>query len=200
MYESVDPETRRNRHLMIKKLRELNNYSSWNANHSIHVARIARDFAKYLNLDPNTLANIAITHDVGKTTIPHKILHKPGKLTPDEKTVMDTHVTGGIEQLNKLTGEYGKIARLGALYHHLTPSEVDELVKQKILTPLESTFIKILTIVDIFDALVDKGRPYKEGKSKQTALEIMETDPHIDNTLFKKFKQWQLENFKNEYR
>jgi HD-GYP domain-containing protein (c-di-GMP phosphodiesterase class II) len=53
--------------------------------------------------------------------------------------------------------------------------------------PLQS---RIIAIVDIFEALTAKDRPYKKGKTLSEALRIMEfmvKDNHIDKDLFEFF-------------
>jgi putative nucleotidyltransferase with HDIG domain len=44
----------------------------------------------------------AFLHDVGKTAIPAEILNKPGKLTPEEWRLMQSHTTVGDEIVTEL--------------------------------------------------------------------------------------------------
>ncbi len=62
-----------------------------------HVKRVA-EYSKLLALayglteeDAELLKQASPMHDIGKVAIPDTILNKPGKLTPQEKVIMNTH-------------------------------------------------------------------------------------------------------------
>jgi putative nucleotidyltransferase with HDIG domain len=200
LFESLDPELRRNRKEMIKHFLTLNSYSKWNAEHSLEVARIARDFGKQIGVDVNKILKAALTHDVGKTKISKAILHKAGLYDPIERVEINKHAEAALDILKSLTGEHGKIAKQGAELHHTPSEEIDRLIDLKVLTYEEGELVKIIMICDIFEALTSKTRPYKEHTLKADAIEIMKTMPNIDQTLFKKFVEWQHQEFANEYR
>src|SRR5450755_4271700 len=50
----------------------------------------------------NTIARGAFLHDIGKIAIPDKILQKPGKLEPDEMTIMREHAYHGYQIVKKI--------------------------------------------------------------------------------------------------
>ncbi len=50
----------------------------------------------------NTIARGAFLHDIGKIAIPDKILNKPGKLDPDEMTIMKEHAYHGYQIVKKI--------------------------------------------------------------------------------------------------
>jgi putative nucleotidyltransferase with HDIG domain len=50
----------------------------------------------------NTIARGAFLHDIGKMAIPDKILNKPGKLEPDEMTIMKEHAYHGYQIVKKI--------------------------------------------------------------------------------------------------
>lgn len=50
----------------------------------------------------NTIARGAFLHDVGNLAIPDKILKKPGKLEPDEMTIMREHAYHGYQIVKKI--------------------------------------------------------------------------------------------------
>ncbi len=50
----------------------------------------------------NTIARGAFLHDIGKIAIPDRILQKPGKLEPDEMTVMKEHAYHGYQIVKKI--------------------------------------------------------------------------------------------------
>lgn len=59
---------------------------------------------------------ITLMHDCGKIGVPDSILKKPGKLTPDEYKVIQSHTTLGDSILVNLTAI--PEIRNGARYHH----------------------------------------------------------------------------------
>ncbi|HXX29005.1 MAG TPA: HD domain-containing phosphohydrolase [Terriglobales bacterium] len=48
------------------------------------------------------IARGAFLHDIGKVAIPDHILHKPGRLTPEEVTIMREHCYRGYKMLTKI--------------------------------------------------------------------------------------------------
>ena len=53
----------------------------------------------------------ALLHDLGKAYIPEQIINKAGKLTPEERQIVDEHARIGYEILKAL-GFKGKILEL----------------------------------------------------------------------------------------
>lgn len=87
--------------------------------HSMRVAYYSKELAKKLKLperDVELIYYIALLHDIGKIYIPDEILNKPGKLTPDERAIIETHAAKGADILKDFTAIDG-IAK-GARYHH----------------------------------------------------------------------------------
>src|SRR3546814_5355264 len=68
--------------------------------HSERTSRLAVQLGLRMGMPSDTLralARGAYLHDVGKIAIPDEILNKPGRLTPDERTVIETHPEVGYE-------------------------------------------------------------------------------------------------------
>ncbi len=88
-----------------------------------------RDHPRFRNFltDDNIelLFKIAPLHDIGKVGIPDSILHKPGKLTPEEFAIMKTHtvlggnaISGAENLTNVRNSPFLKAARQIAIGHH----------------------------------------------------------------------------------
>jgi HD-GYP domain-containing protein (c-di-GMP phosphodiesterase class II) len=113
-------------------------------------------------------------HDIGKIGIPDKILLKPGKLDPEERMTMETHVDKGREVLRKILGDFG-VAHLpdscvmmnivGCHHEFMDGSGYPQGLKGDAI-PVEA---RIVTVADIYEALTSK-RPYK---SPWTAEEVI---------------------------
>ena len=121
------------------------------------------------------LIRTAPMHDLGKVSIDSSILNKPGRLTPEEFTIMKTHSTisgqmvrillEGMEEAHLVETAF-HVAR----YHHERwdgKGYPEGLVGEMI--PLEA---RIMAVADVYDALVSK-RVYKEPMSYEKAAQIM---------------------------
>ncbi|WP_432737097.1 HD domain-containing phosphohydrolase [Maridesulfovibrio sp. FT414] len=158
--------------------------------HIIRMSKYCRVIALNIGLpdsDVELLLNAAPMHDVGKIGIPDHILCKPGKLTPDERKIMQTHTTIGAKIIGHHENELMQLARNVALTHHekwdgsgypygLSGDEI----------PIEG---RIAAIADVFDALTSE-RPYKEEWPVQKALDLISDEsgkhfePRLVETLF----------------
>lgn len=109
-------------------------------------------------------------HDIGKIGIPDNILLKPGKLTEDERTLMQRHTLIGAEIIGDHASDLLSLAKNIALTHHerwdgkgyphgLSEDEI----------PFEG---RIAAICDVFDALTSE-RPYKKAWSFDDAIQYI---------------------------
>jgi response regulator RpfG family c-di-GMP phosphodiesterase len=75
------------------------------AGHSRRVTRYCLEMAKAIGCSGEQLKHMvrgAHLHDIGKIGIPDAILLKPGKLTPEEREVMETHARIGYELVSRI--------------------------------------------------------------------------------------------------
>ena len=121
------------------------------------------------------IVRAAPMHDLGKVSIDYGILNKPGRLTPEEYTIMKTHSTISGQMVRILLEgvekeEFVNTAFHVARFHHERwdgKGYPEGLVGEMI--PLEA---RIMAIADVYDALVSK-RVYKEPMSFEKAAQIM---------------------------
>ncbi|MFZ5825345.1 MAG: HD-GYP domain-containing protein, partial [Bacillota bacterium] len=81
-------------------------HDPYTAGHSYRVALYALHLGQAMGLPPEklrALAQGAIVHDIGKMEIPDQILNKPGRLTPEERAVIERHPASG-HAMGKLLG------------------------------------------------------------------------------------------------
>lgn len=140
--------------------------------HSVDVATMAMIIAKQYGLSEKEIYEIGIAgllHDIGKTQIPNEILNKDGRLTEEEFGIMKKHALFGYTILKDKANISNSIL-LGVLQHHEKlngrgyPMGVPE---DKIFT-----YAKIISMADIYDALVTE-RSYKKAFSPRDAVEMI---------------------------
>ena len=113
-------------------------------------------------------------HDIGKIGIPDKVLLKPGKLDPEERKLMETHVEKGREVLKKILGDFGidhlpdslVMMNIVGCHHEFMDGSGYPAGLKGDAVPVEA---RIVTVADIFDALTSK-RPYKAAWTVEEAL------------------------------
>lgn len=117
-------------------------------------------------------ADAAPLHDIGKVGIPDEILHKPGRLDPDEREKMSEHPQIGYDVLMRASRELGerpliKIAADITLYHH---ERWDGLgyPTRKVGDDIP-VGARLMAVADVYDALVSR-RPYKEPFPHEVAV------------------------------
>jgi putative nucleotidyltransferase with HDIG domain len=140
--------------------------------HCLLVTGTAIDFAMALGFateDVRRLGLAAALHDIGKAAIPTAILDKPGKLDQDERAVIEQHPSIGYDALTGLPGLEADV--LGAVLHHhefLDGSGYPDRLRG----PQIPDLVRILTIADIFSALIEL-RSYKPPMPRQKAYDIL---------------------------
>ena len=109
-----------------------------------------------------------ILHDVGKLSVPHEILAKPGRLTDAEMDVIRRHPGWGEELLAGL-GYPDRIRRwVRGQHERLDGSGYPDALGGPRLD-LET---RILAVADVYDALVSP-RVYRGAWSREDALDLL---------------------------
>lgn len=157
--------------------------------HSVDVATISMIVAKNMGMTRDEVHEIGITgllHDVGKTKIPPEILNKPGRLDDAEFEIMRQHSVYGYRIIKDRPDLLEEI-KLGVLQHHEKINGAGYplgLSADKICP-----YAKILSVADIYDALVTE-RPYKSAFSQREAVEmIMSMTQELDMCAMQHFLQ-----------
>jgi len=131
--------------------------------HIQRMAHYSRLIAVPLGLsvaDQELILQAAPMHDIGKIGIPDDILLKPGKLTPDEFSIMKTHAQLGFDLLDGSESTILQAAALIARTHH---EKFDGSgYPQGLVGEAIPLFGRIVAVADVFDALTSE-RPYKKA-------------------------------------
>ncbi len=167
-------------HALVSAIEASDSYTS---GHSERVTRYCFELAKKLELPPERMKIIeraAILHDIGKIDIDLSLLHKEGKLSPDDVVTLQQHPLIGMKILEPI--EFLHDVRLCIGQHHERydgqgyPNNVscDKLLVES----------RILAIADAFDAMTS-DRPYRKALPLEVAIRELydnagtQFDPHM---------------------
>ena len=145
-------------------------------NHIRRVSYYSALLGKLYGLDKQKCEALAISstmHDIGKIAIPDAILLKPGKLTNEEFTIMQSHAYGGYTILADSPLPLLKDAAEIACEHHEHfngRGYPHGLKGEKI-----SINARIVAIADVFDALISQ-RVYKEAWELERVISLFENE------------------------
>jgi putative nucleotidyltransferase with HDIG domain len=155
--------------------------------HSVDVATMSMIIGKKLGMTDKDVYNIGVAgllHDMGKSKIPLEILNKPARLTDNEFAIMKKHSEFGYTILKDKREFQGSIS-LAVLQHHEKTNGCGYpfgVTSEKI-----HPYAKILSVADVYDALVTE-RPYKKPFSQRNAVElIMSMTEELDIQAMKAF-------------
>jgi HD domain/B12 binding domain len=159
-----------------------------------HIERIGRFstlLARQIGMEEELCARMvhaAPLHDVGKVAIPDAILLKPGKLTEQERAIVETHAEEGHRLLKGSSSAILDLAATIALSHHEKwdgSGYPRGLAGEKI--PIEG---RIVAIADVFDALTT-DRVYRKAFPVEKAVAMMRADrgKHFDPVLLDSFME-----------
>jgi HD-GYP domain-containing protein (c-di-GMP phosphodiesterase class II) len=140
--------------------------------HSLDVASIAIMIGKMLGLSTKELKELStagLLHDLGKIKVPNDILNARRKLTDVEFNMIKTHPVYGYQNIMDVDSIPDTV-KVGVLQHHekWNGNGYPQKLKEKQI----SLYARIISIADVYDALVT-ARPYKEALSPSTAIEMM---------------------------
>ena len=143
--------------------------------HTRRVAMRAVQVGEELGLAPGRLRDLAIgglLHDIGKLSVPERILKKPAALDDEEFAAIKLHPGRGVKLLHELGG-------FGAPIHDLVHSHHERLdgkgYPRGLSEPDLSLDTRILTVCDVYDALVSP-RVYRDAWTHGDALALLHKD------------------------
>lgn len=141
--------------------------------HVTNVGILAMSLAEALGFSGEHLHQIGVAsllHDVGKLLVPEEILNKTGKLTENERLIIETHTTKGAHYLMGLEG-IPKLAVLAALEHHLKYDGSGYPSLKGGWQPNIAS--QIISVADVFDAMRSR-RSYQEPQPMEKIIEILQ--------------------------
>ena len=193
----------RERHQHLERLLELNNAyrgtalvlgdvveadDGYTGEHCKSVVQLCLEVAEKLGLEADRRRDLefgALLHDVGKIAIPKEIITKPGKLDPEEWTIIKTHTIEGQKMLDVVGGFMREVGRIVRSHHERWDGAgyPDGLAGEAI--PLEA---RIIACCDTWNAM-RTDRSYRRALSFEVAMEELlrsagtQLDPRVVQTL-----------------
>jgi HD-GYP domain-containing protein (c-di-GMP phosphodiesterase class II) len=161
---------------ILLKLSTLRDHDDYTYTHSVNVSILAICLGQHIGLTKNALETLGICglfHDLGKVDVPLKILNKQGRLTDHEFKVIQKHSLNSVRHISKLRAprELKSKIMLAPFEHHLK-YDLSGYPRSWRSEPL-SLFGRILTIVDVFDAITSHRIYRTEAISPDQALSMM---------------------------
>jgi putative nucleotidyltransferase with HDIG domain len=150
----------------------IENKDEYTKGHSQRVRTFTLQLARHMGLPPADLETLNLSgllHDIGKQGIPDAVLKKEGKLTEEERAMINTHPARGVNLIKHIK-QFEKC--LPHIRHHHERIDgngyPDGLKGDRI--PLGA---RIIAVADTFDALTS-DRCYRPRFGTDRALEIIE--------------------------
>jgi putative nucleotidyltransferase with HDIG domain len=142
--------------------------------HCKSVVSLTLELAEHLNLSAERKRNLefaALLHDVGKIAIPKEIINKPGKLDPQEWTIVKTHTLEGQKMLDRVGGFMRQVGSIVRSHHERWDGGgyPDGLTGEQI--PLEA---RIISCCDTWNAM-RTDRPYRKALAFDVAAAELES-------------------------
>jgi putative nucleotidyltransferase with HDIG domain len=180
---------------MVLPLLQLKEFDQYTTTHSMNVSVLTMALGEFLGLAPTAVRAFGLAgllHDLGKVKIPREILAKPGKLTAEERVVVEAHPVDGARLI--LQGhEPLDLAAVVAYEHHRYHDgggyphvHYDRAAHHA---------SRLVHVCDVYDALRTR-RPYREAWSSSEALTYIqgragaEFDPAMVAAFLEMMRQW----------
>lgn len=166
--------------------------------HTERVSEIAIEIAKKMGFDKNQIENMrrgALLHDIGKIGIPDSILLKPGKLTEDERKIIEKHPVFAFNQLEPIEFLHDAIQIPYCHHEKWDGTGYPRGLKGKEI-PLEA---RIFSVVDVWDALLS-DRPYRRAWPEAEVIEYMraQSGKYFDPEILEIFLE-NIQELKEKY-
>ena len=169
----------------------LDNRDGYTENHSARVAEIATmlyyELGKNDENEIRTIQTGSLLHDIGKIGISDQMLKSSGKLTEEERKIMERHPIVGYEICKGIEDLKDSLPIIRHHHEKMDGTGYPDKLKGNEIPEL----VQIVTIADIFDALTSK-RNYRSENGIEKALEIMEQETNegkSNKNLFYIFKK-----------
>jgi putative nucleotidyltransferase with HDIG domain len=174
----------------------LKEFDQYTVTHTLNVSVLTMALTEFLGLGPREVRAFGIAgllHDLGKVRIPADILNKPGKLTAQERAVMNGHTVEGARMILQAEEELDMAAVVAYEHHICIDGGGYPTLRYKRACHHASNLVHVC---DVFDALRTR-RPYREAWPTERALSIIsegagtEFDADIAHAFVQMMRAWE---------
>ena len=181
---------------LMMPLLQLKEFDQYTTTHSMNVSVLVMALAEFLGMgaqDVRAFGIAGLLHDIGKIRVPREILTKPGKLTPEERELMNAHTVEGARIILE-SEEQLELASVVAYEHHIMLNGGGyPLIHYRRDCHRASNLVHVC---DVYDALRTK-RPYRDAWELGKILPYiegragMEFDPDMVRAFITMMQQWE---------
>ena len=158
---------------MLIPLLEMREFDEYTTTHSLNVAVLTMALAEHLELSAREVRGYGVAgllHDLGKVRVPLEILNKPGKLTDEEREVMQRHTVEGARIIITSDRELDLAAAV-AYEHHIMINGAGYPHCHFHRDCHQGS--KLVHVCDVYDAL-RTNRPYRDAWEAERVLDYIE--------------------------
>ena len=158
---------------MLMPLLDLRAYDEYTTTHSLNVSVLTMALAEFMGLaarDVRTFGVAGLLHDLGKVRVPPEILNKAGKLTDEERAVMQQHPVDGAKIILTSDRELDLAAAVAYEHHIMIDGGGYPRCHFKRACHPASVLVHVC---DVYDAL-RTNRPYRGAWESAKVLSYIE--------------------------
>jgi putative nucleotidyltransferase with HDIG domain len=181
---------------VVLPLLQIRRYDEYTTTHSLNVCVLAMGLAEWVGLgarDIRAFGTAGLLHDIGKIKIPSEVLNKAGRLTPEERELMNHHPVEGAKIIIE-SEERLDLAAVVAYEHHMM---LNGGGYPRFEYPREChQGSKLVHVCDVYDAL-RTNRPYRAAWLAPKVLAYLEErsgtefDPDVARSFVKMMSEWE---------
>jgi putative nucleotidyltransferase with HDIG domain len=163
--------------------------------HSVRVGQLAMMLGREIGMEDKRLARLEIggyLHDIGKIGIRDAVLLKPGKLTPEERTIIEDHPTIGISILTAVDLPEEVVRFVQDHHERLDGSGYPRGLRDEDV----SIQARIAAVADMYDAVTSE-RPYRNPMLPGEAVDLLRSeqgrflDPRVVLAMASVVDEWE---------
>jgi putative nucleotidyltransferase with HDIG domain len=181
---------------MMLPLLQLKEFDQYTTTHSLNVAVLSMALAEFEGMgagDVRAFGVAGLLHDLGKVRIPIEILTKAGKLTPDERVLMNRHPVEGARIILESEQDLD-LAAVVAYEHHIMLNGLGYPQVRFRRRCHEAS--NLVHVCDVYDALRTR-RPYRDAWPVEQVLPYiegragLEFDPQYVRAFIAMMRKWE---------
>ncbi|HEX6694318.1 MAG TPA: HD domain-containing phosphohydrolase [Longimicrobiales bacterium] len=181
---------------IILPLLRMRAFDEYTTTHAMNVSVLAMALSEFIGLGPKDVRTFGVAgllHDIGKVHVPLEILTKAGKLTPEERAIMNMHTVEGARIIIS-TEEQLDLAAIVAYEHHIM---IDGGGYPAMRWQRDVHYgSRIVHVCDVYDALRTR-RPYRDAWDAEKVLDYIgekagtEFDHDLAHAFTRMMREWE---------